>query len=108
MVGVEIKEDDDRGFTNKYIEVVSTFRYTVAKQINESDHSANYLLLFRELHNTQVHRAVRLRLTPGKNLKFNDIESEKSWLQTTSADGTANFDILAPGNYLFLKYETVN
>jgi hypothetical protein len=73
--------------------------------INEKDRTGNYLLLFRELHNLQANKAIRLKLTPGATLKFTNIETGKNWTATATDDGLVNFEMKDPGSYLFLKYE---
>lgn len=78
------------------------------QMINESDQDANYLLLFRELHNTQVINNIPLKLISGKTIRFTDIESGKSWTRTASADGSVNFEIKDPGSYLFLQYAVLD
>jgi hypothetical protein len=75
------------------------------QMINGKDRTGNYLLLFRELHNLQATKAIRLKLTPGATLKFTNIETGKNWTATATDDGLVNFEMKDPGSYLFLKYE---
>jgi hypothetical protein len=74
------------------------------QMMNDSNPSANYLLLFRELHNKQANRQIQLKMVPGKTITFTDIQTGRSWSETASADGSVKFDIPDPGSYLFLQY----
>jgi hypothetical protein len=77
------------------------------QMINEDEKSSNYLLLFRELHNTQAEKPVQLKLLAGKTIRLTNIETGKSWMQKISSDGKATFKIKAPASYLFLQYAVV-
>jgi hypothetical protein len=77
------------------------------QMINDTAPQSNYLLLFRELHNTQTHRSVPLKFISGKTIRFTNIETGKSWSQTASADGSIDFEMKMPGSYLFIEYAIV-
>ncbi len=72
--------------------------------MNEEDMSANYLLLFRELHNTETRKSVQLKLLAGKKITLLNLETGARSMQKVSADGMVKFSIRSPGGYLFLKY----
>jgi hypothetical protein len=74
------------------------------QMINDTAPQSNYLLLFRELHNTQNHRLVPLKFLSGKTIRFTNIETGKSWTQTAATDGSVDFEIKDPASYLFLQY----
>jgi len=75
--------------------------------INEKNPAGNYILLFRELHNTESRKSVQLKFLSGKTIRISDIESDKSRQQKVPASGIIEFAITQPGNYLFLKYSVV-
>ena len=77
------------------------------QMINENEKSSNYILLFRELHNTQAEKPVQLKLLTGKTIRLTNIETGKSWMQKISSDGKTTFKIKAPASYLFLQYTVV-
>lgn len=74
------------------------------QMVNEDDKNSNYLLLFRELHNTQIQKSIQLKFLVGKTIKLTNLETGKSWAQKVLADGNVNFMIKEPGSYQFLQY----
>lgn len=74
------------------------------QMMNEDNKNSNYLLLFRELHNTQIQKSIQLKLLAGKTIKLTNIETGKSWVQKVPADGNVNFTMKEPGSYQFLQY----
>ena len=74
------------------------------QMINEDNKNNNYLLLFRELHNTQIQKSIQLKLLSGKTIKITNIETGKSWTQKVPADGNVNFTIKEPVGYSFMQY----
>jgi hypothetical protein len=74
------------------------------QMMNEDDKNSNYILLFRELHNTQARKSIPLKLLSGKKIRISNIETGKNSIQKVSADGIVRFSIKLPGGYLFLKY----
>jgi hypothetical protein len=77
------------------------------QMVNETDKTNNYLLLFRELHNTQIQQSIQLKLLSGKTIKLTNIETGKCWTQKVSADGKVSFMISEPGNYQFIQYSVL-
>ncbi|MEA3480087.1 MAG: hypothetical protein U9R60_18030 [Bacteroidota bacterium] len=74
------------------------------QMLNEDDKSSNYLLLFRELHNTQNQKPIQLKLLAGKTINITNLETGESRVQKISTDGNIFFTIKEPGSYLFLQY----
>ena len=74
------------------------------QMLNEDDKSSNYLLLFRELHNTQNQKSIQLKLLAGKTINITNLETGESSVQKVSADGDMIFTLNEPGSYLFLQY----
>jgi hypothetical protein len=77
------------------------------QMMNEDDKKSNYILLFRELHNTQPQKSIQLKLLAGKKIRISNIETGEQSVQKVSADGMVNFTIKLPGCYSFLKYDVV-
>ena len=78
------------------------------QMISEDDSAGNYILLFRELHNTQNERSIQLKLLSGKTINIINIESGESSVQKVPADGIVRFTIKLPGGYSFLKYAVID
>ena len=74
------------------------------QMINDTAPQSNYLLLFRELHNSQIHRSIALKFISGKTIRLTNIETGKTWTQTADSTGTIDFEIKDPAGYLFLQY----
>jgi hypothetical protein len=77
------------------------------QMINEDNGNGNYILLFRELHNTESRKSVQLKFLAGKTIKISDIESGKSRLEKVPESGFIEFSVKDPGNYLFLTYSVI-
>ena len=74
------------------------------QMINENDTKRNYLLLFRELHNTETQKSIKLKLLAGKIIKITNIETSEINVQKVPENGEVGFNIKEPGSYLFLQY----
>lgn len=74
------------------------------QMINEDEEKSNYLLLFRELHNTEAQKSLHLKMLTGKTIKLTNIETGYTWVQKVPADGNVDFAMKDPGSYLFLQY----
>jgi hypothetical protein len=74
------------------------------QMINEEKGKGNYILLFRELHNTENRKSLHLKFLAGKTIKISDIESGKNRMQKVSDTGIIEFTINKPGNYMFIQY----
>jgi hypothetical protein len=77
------------------------------QMINEENSNGNYLLLFRELHNTESRKPIHLKFLAGKTIKVSDIESGTTRLQKVSDSGIIEFAINNPGSYMFVQYSIV-
>jgi hypothetical protein len=78
------------------------------QMINDNNSKGNYILLFRELHNSDIRKEVQLKFLAGKSVRITDIESGKSRIQKVPSSGNIEFVIKEPGNYLFLQYSIVD
>ncbi len=65
-----------------------------------------YLTLFRELHNEESSRAVRLHFLSGKTLTLQDLCSGETQRVPVAPDGHARFQIPRPAGFRFYCYET--
>lgn len=74
------------------------------QMINDDHKGSNYILLFRELHNTQNQKTIQLKLLAGKTIKLTNVETGKSWTQKVQSIGNVNFTIDKPGAYQFIEY----
>lgn len=74
------------------------------QMVNEDDQSSNYILLFRELHNTQDQKLIQLKMLAGKSIKITNIETGDNSVYTVAVDGSIPFTIQKAGSYLFLRY----
>lgn len=78
--------------------------WTGFQMLNESDKKANYLLLFRELHNQDSKKVLQLKFLKGKTVTFTNVETGKTFVKKASSDGKIEFLMNEPGSYLFLQY----
>jgi hypothetical protein len=72
--------------------------------INEDKGKGNYILLFRELHNQENIKPVKLKFVAGKTIRISDIETGISRMEKVPESGIVEFSVKDPGNYLFLNY----
>jgi hypothetical protein len=77
------------------------------QMINDDNKDSNFILLFRELHNTKTTGEVQLKFLAGKTIKLTNTETGKSWIQKVPASGAAEFSIEKPGGYVFLEYTCI-
>jgi hypothetical protein len=73
-------------------------------QMASTRHNGGYLLLFRELHNEQRQRAVRLMFLAGKTIELEDLQNGEKRRVRVPADGNVEFTIQRPADYRFYKY----
>lgn len=66
-----------------------------------------YFLLFRELHNQDVDKSIRLKFLAGKTIKITNLETGVTVQTPVSAEGMASFQIKDPAGYVFLRYTVV-
>jgi hypothetical protein len=77
------------------------------QMMNENCSEGNFLLLFRELHNTDSIKSMHLKFLAGKTIRINNIESGISRVQKVPDSGIIEFEIKVPASYLFLRYTVV-
>ena len=75
--------------------------------INEDKGKGNYILLFRELHNNESSKLVKLKFVAGKTIRISDIETGTGRLEKVPESGIVEFALKDPGNFLFLRYVVV-
>lgn len=63
-----------------------------------------YLLLFREIHNKEVKKDIRLKFLAGKTIETKDLKTGVVRKIKISSDGTADFTITDPADFAFLSY----
>jgi hypothetical protein len=77
------------------------------QMMNEESSAGNFILLFRELHNTDSIKSVHLKFLAEKTIRIEDIESGRSRVLNVPDSGIIEFEINDPGDYLFLRYSVV-
>ena len=77
------------------------------QMINEDKGKGNYILLFRELHNNESSKLVKLKFVAGKTIRISDIETGTGRLEKVPESGIVEFALKDPGNFLFLRYVVV-
>jgi hypothetical protein len=65
---------------------------------------SDYLILFRELHNQQPKRSLRLAFLAGKRITLTDLETKAERTVRVPADGMVEFEIPNPASYQFIRY----
>jgi len=65
-----------------------------------------YLLIFRELNNTQSSATIALNYVAGKTLRLTDLITGKTFEAAADKQGRVNFTMEKPGDYRFYRYET--
>lgn len=76
-------------------------------QFIDDKQQEGYLLLFRELHNSETDKPIRLKFLSGKKLKVEDLKRNRKKEIEVPADGFVTFTIDHPADYSFLHYEVV-
>ncbi|WP_157280398.1 hypothetical protein [Pedobacter borealis] len=82
--------------------------WTGFQMLNEINKKANYLLLFRELHNKELKKVVQLKFLKGKTVTFTNVETGRTQIKKAALDGKIEFSIDKPAEYLFLKYSIMD
>ncbi len=77
------------------------------QMINQDNPDYNYLLIFRELHNLETEKDMKLKMLSGKTIRIENIETGESSIETVADDGYVKFKIKSQADYLFLRYEIV-
>lgn len=73
-------------------------------QMVSRQRAGGYLLLFRELHNAEASRSVKLKFLTGRTLEIEDLERGEKRAVQVAQDGSVSFTIDRPADYRFLKY----
>lgn len=66
---------------------------------------SGHLLLFRELHNQEPTRAIRLKFLAGKTIAIEDLRTGSQRRVQVGADGAVPFEIASHPDYAFLHYQ---
>lgn len=74
-------------------------------QMADESQREGFILLFREIHNTDAERSVRMKFLAGKRVRITDLRSGRSTEQRADAEGNMTFTINDPAGFLFLRYE---
>lgn len=73
-------------------------------QLINDRQDGGYLLLFRELHNAEDSKEIRLKFLAGKRLKVENLRTGEKSVVEVSDEGFARFALDRPADYLYLKY----
>jgi hypothetical protein len=87
-------------------EVPSNDNWSGFQMINEKM-SKGYILLFRELHNTEVKKEINMKFLSNKTITITNLETGKVTQQKVKPDGTTSFSLKKPASYLFLQYSVI-
>lgn len=66
-----------------------------------------FFLLFRELHNEEVEKAIQLKFLAGKTIRIKNLETGSTTDKTVSPEGFVDFQISNPAEYVFLSYSII-
>ena len=72
------------------------------------DRKTGYLMIFRELHNTQVTNELKLRFLEGKRIRIVNLLTGKQHEIKVDQSGKGKFDIPIAPSFKFLRYSIVN
>lgn len=76
-------------------------------QFIDDAQQSGYLLLFRELHNTQPTHSVQLKFVAGKTLQITDLRNQTVREIEVNPEGYATFTIDQPADYAYLQYKVL-
>lgn len=76
-------------------------------QFIDDAQQSGYLLLFRELHNTQPTHSVQLKFVAGKTLQITDLRNQTVREVEVNPEGYATFTIDQPADYAYLQYKVL-
>ncbi len=74
-------------------------------QWTDSDHSEGYLMVFRELNNTESKRSIRLRFLKDQNIRITNLLTGSKKELRVNSQGIINLEIKNKADYLFLHFE---
>jgi hypothetical protein len=73
-------------------------------QMVSQQRDGGYLLVFRELHNTEPKHAIQLKFLAGKTITLTDTKTGVEQTAQVGPDGTVTLEIPQPADYRLLKY----
>jgi len=74
--------------------------------IYHPEKNVGYLMIFRELHNNESSKEIKLRFLKNQYLTIYDLERPgESFIKNVDKDGLIDLSIPQPADYLFLRYE---
>ncbi len=76
-------------------------------QFTNENTDGGYLLFFRELHNPEAKKPMRLKFLAGKIIKITDLKTGTSRQTKVPADGMIEFMLKNPADFAFLQYAVV-
>lgn len=77
-------------------------------QFIDENMSSGYLLLFRELYNSEQKKSIKLKFLAGKSIEIIDIENDSISQQEIDSEGYTSFEIPSAASYKFLSYRISN
>lgn len=72
------------------------------------EEKAGYLLIFRELHNREDTKAIRLKFISNTSLKLKDLLRKTETVVKVAGDGKVVFKIEKPADFRFYQYEVLD
>ncbi|SDD05342.1 alpha-galactosidase [Niabella drilacis] len=75
------------------------------QMVSESGIKDNYLLLFREIHNKEPVKKIKLKFLAGKTIRVTDVKTGAVTTKKADKEGGLSFTISRPADFLFLKYD---
>ena len=97
------REDMFSCYTFPVGEVPSNDSWSGFQMVNEKA-TGGYLLLFREIHNTESKKSVVLKFLANKTITITNLENGNVSRQKVSANGDVEFELKDQASYLFIKY----
>lgn len=101
------REDMFGCYTFPIGEVPSNDSWSGFQMVDENEREG-YLLLFRELHNTESQKDISLKFLANRTVRLTNLETGMVTQQKVSEDGTAGFKLENPASYLFLTYSVID
>lgn len=100
------REDMFNCYTFPIGKVPSNDSWSGFQMINEKM-DEGYILLFRELHNTEVKKEISMKFLSNKTIVITNLETGMLTQQKVKPDGTTSFSLKEPASYLFLQYSVI-
>ncbi|SMO69589.1 alpha-amylase family protein [Solitalea koreensis] len=77
------------------------------QMVSENGVKDNYLLLFRELHNNEPIKKIRLKFLAGKSIAITNLQTGAVMIKNADSNGDISFTVKKPADFLFLKYNVI-